>query len=263
MAQPAKENNKVHRQTNQNEQSQPSIINSTYYNTTRYATFCMTTFELSNSTLTIPAILDTGSSVTLIPYSHIKGTKIEKKLIKTDVKITGVSPGYSPIIGKIDCDVIIGADCKFHNLCVYVTTHTNPCLIGNNILRHESVVSFNQNNVNHCITIKRLVDGKSKIFRIQQFDQNHQKISSQRAKFSGNLNSKMEWLKTNGINFPVKSDPDNQKQIQDDDISKVTFDYFLKSRTFTLFTDHKSLIYLDRKSFSHAKLRRWQDELMA
>ena len=43
----------------------------------------------------------------------------------------------------------------------------------------------------------------------------------------------------------------------------LRFDYFLKSRTFVLFTDHKSLIYLDRKSFSNAKLRRWQDELTA
>ena len=88
----------------------------------------------------MPAILDTGSSVSLIPYSYVKGHEIENRIIKTDIKITGVTPGYSPIIGKILCDVIIGANCKFHNICCYVTSHDNPCLIGNNILRHKSVI---------------------------------------------------------------------------------------------------------------------------
>ena len=92
MAQPA-ENNKVHRQTNSNEQSQPLITPSSCFNATQYATYCMTTIEFNNTTLKIPAILDTGSSVTLIPYSLLNETEIEKKLIKTDVKITGVSPG--------------------------------------------------------------------------------------------------------------------------------------------------------------------------
>ena len=147
--------------------------NSTCFSTTQYATYCMTNFGLSNSTLTIPAILDTRSSVTLIPYSYIKGTKIEKKLIKTDVKITGVSPGYSPIIGKINCDVIIGANCKFHNICCYVTSHDNPCLIGNNILRHKSVLNFNQDNVNDCFVMKRVVNGEEKSFEIKQFGKSH------------------------------------------------------------------------------------------
>ena len=76
MAQPA-ENNTVHRQTNFNEQSQPVITPSSCFNATQYATYCMTTIEFNNSTLEIPAILDTGSSVTLIPYSLLNGTEIE------------------------------------------------------------------------------------------------------------------------------------------------------------------------------------------
>ena len=39
------------------------------------------------------------------------------------------------------------------------------------------------------------------------------------------------------------------------------FEYFLRSRHFTLFTDHRSLIYLDKTSFSNAKIARWQDKL--
>ena len=130
----------------------------------------MASFEFKTLRMKIPAILDTGSSVSLIPYSYVKGREVEKELIKTDVKITGVTPGYSPIMGKLQCNVTIGEDCKFNNICCYVTSHNNPCLIGNNILRHTSVVSFNQDNVNHCTTIKRMVNGEEKSFKIQQFE---------------------------------------------------------------------------------------------
>ena len=39
------------------------------------------------------------------------------------------------------------------------------------------------------------------------------------------------------------------------------FDYFLKARPFVLFTDHKSLVYLDQKHFNNSKISRWQDEI--
>ena len=189
-----------------------------YVNNTQYATYCMATIECKHSILKIPTILDTGSSVSLIPYAYIKGRDIENQLISTDVKITGVSPGYSPIRGKIICNVTIGTDCIFHNICCYVTTHNNPCLIGNNVLRHESVVSFNHDNVNQCITIKRLVDNQRKSFKIEQFDRSH--VTSQGVKFSGNSNSKTEWLKNNGIKFPDKSERLNR--ISNDDLGKIT-----------------------------------------
>ena len=182
----------------------------------------MASFEFKTSRVKIPAILDTGSSISLIPYSYVKGREIENQLIETDVKITGVSPGYSPIIGKINCNVILGANCKFHNICCYVTSHTNPCLLGNNILRHESVVSFNQDNTLSTITFHRLINGESLSFRIEQFDQCHRNFSSPSVTFSGNSNSKTEWLESNGIRFPVRTDKDNSKQIQEGDISKVT-----------------------------------------
>ena len=39
------------------------------------------------------------------------------------------------------------------------------------------------------------------------------------------------------------------------------FDYFLRGRPFVLFTDHRSLVYLDQKHFNNSKISRWQDEL--
>ena len=39
------------------------------------------------------------------------------------------------------------------------------------------------------------------------------------------------------------------------------FSYFLSRNHFTIFTDHKSLTYMDRRTFNNAKISRWQEEL--
>ena len=39
------------------------------------------------------------------------------------------------------------------------------------------------------------------------------------------------------------------------------FSYFLEKNHFTIFTDHKSLTYMDRKNFNNKKINRWQMEL--
>ena len=39
------------------------------------------------------------------------------------------------------------------------------------------------------------------------------------------------------------------------------FDYFLRNRPFVIFTDHRSLTYLDQRIFNNAKIRRWQEEI--
>ena len=41
----------------------------------------------------------------------------------------------------------------------------------------------------------------------------------------------------------------------------LKYDYFLNGRTFVIFMDHKSLIYLDQREFNNAKIRRWQEEI--
>ena len=39
------------------------------------------------------------------------------------------------------------------------------------------------------------------------------------------------------------------------------FSYFLARNHFTVFTDHKSLVYMDRRTFNNSKISRWQEEL--
>ena len=39
------------------------------------------------------------------------------------------------------------------------------------------------------------------------------------------------------------------------------FNYFIEARHFTIRCDHKSLIYIDEKTYKNAKIKRWQEEL--
>ena len=41
----------------------------------------------------------------------------------------------------------------------------------------------------------------------------------------------------------------------------LKFSYFLANRPFVVFTDHRSLTYMDRREFNNPKIRRWQAEL--
>ena len=41
------------------------------------------------------------------------------------------------------------------------------------------------------------------------------------------------------------------------------FDYYLRGRPFVIYTDHKSLTFIDRTNFNNAKISRWQDKLSA
>ena len=41
----------------------------------------------------------------------------------------------------------------------------------------------------------------------------------------------------------------------------LKFNYFLRNRPFVIFTNHRSLTYLDQREFNNAKIRRWQEEI--
>ena len=41
----------------------------------------------------------------------------------------------------------------------------------------------------------------------------------------------------------------------------MKFDLFFRHKPFTVFSDHKSLIYMDRRSFANQKIARWQEQL--
>ena len=41
----------------------------------------------------------------------------------------------------------------------------------------------------------------------------------------------------------------------------LKFDYFLRNCPFAIFTDYRSLTYLDQHEFNNAKIKRWQEEI--
>ena len=89
----------------------------------------------------VAGIVDSGSTVTLIPQ-HLLNEEELKNLDPTDVKITGVTPGLSPIIGKATVDIILGDSSIYKDLEVFITNRSHPLLIGTNVLKHITVTRF-------------------------------------------------------------------------------------------------------------------------
>ena len=185
---------------------------STYsYAAATHASFCNAEFESEIFGIKTHAILDTGSSVTLLPHSLLTNDNLSK-LSETDVKITGVSPGFSPILGKIDkCDVILGENCLFKNIQVYVTKNQNPVLIGNNILKHKTVRSFDQNNCDKTFTLCRQIGNTTQMFKIKLLNESDIIRFLPRADLAQNVQSRRNWLESKGIKLSKNSDEEVRK----------------------------------------------------
>ena len=89
----------------------------------------------------VAGIVDSGSTVTLIPQ-HLLNEEELKNLDPTDVKITGVTPGLSPIMGKATVDIILGDSSTFKDLEVFITKSSHPILIGTNVLKHITCLLY-------------------------------------------------------------------------------------------------------------------------
>ena len=185
---------------------------STYsYAAATHASFCNAEFKSEIFGIKTHAILDTGSSVTLLPHSLLTNDNLSK-LSETDVKITGVSPGFSPILGKIDkCDVILGENCLFKNIQVYVTKNQNPVLIGNNILKHKTVRSFDQNNCDKTFTLCRQIGNTTQMFKIKLLNESDIIRFLPRADLAQNVQSRRNWLESKGIKLSKNSDEEVRK----------------------------------------------------
>ena len=96
--------------------------------------------------LELPGILDSGSTVTLIPINLLTEDEV-KNLDHTDIKVRGVTPGFSPIIGKAVVDITLGSSAVFNNTEVFITKSNIPILIGTNVIKHESVTKLEINYV--------------------------------------------------------------------------------------------------------------------
>ena len=104
--------------------------------------------------LELPAILDSGSTVTMIPINLLTEDEV-KNLDTTDIKVRGVTPGFSPIIGKATVDITLGSSTVFTDVEVFITKSTIPILIGTNVIKHESITKLEINYVERRMILHR------------------------------------------------------------------------------------------------------------
>ena len=71
---------------------------STYSMPVQHSPFVHVMIKSNVFNLELPGIIDTGSTVTLVPH-HLLTEDELKMLDKTEIKVKGVTPGFSPIIG--------------------------------------------------------------------------------------------------------------------------------------------------------------------
>ena len=86
----------------------------TYSMPVQHSPFVNVKIQSNVFNLDLPGILDSGSTVTLIPV-HLLTEDEVKNLNHTDIKVRGVTPGFSPIIGKAVVDITLGSSAVFLN----------------------------------------------------------------------------------------------------------------------------------------------------
>ena len=151
----------------------------------------------------VAGIVDSGSTVTLIPQ-HLLSEDELKNLAPTDVKITGVTPGLSPIIGKATVDIILGDSSTFKDLEVFITKSSHPILIGTNVLKHITVTRFDMDISNRKMLIHRQHSHGTTIEEVELLKDDEAFKSIHKTHHAGQtLQAKMEWLKAKGITLPT------------------------------------------------------------
>ena len=151
----------------------------------------------------VAGIVDSGSTVTLIPQ-HLLNEEELKNLDPTDVKITGVTPGLSPIIGKATVDIILGDSSIYKDLEVFITKRSHPLLIGTNVLKHTTVTRFDMDFSNRKMLIHRQHSHGTTVEEVELLKDEEAFKSIHKTHHAGQtLQSKMEWLKSKGIKLPT------------------------------------------------------------
>ena len=171
--------------------------------------FCNVEFQSDVFKLTFAGIIDNGSTVTMVPHTLLKKSELEK-LEPTDVKITGVTPGESPIIGKAIADITLGGVCTFKDLDVFISKAKIPIIIGNNVLKHSTLQKYEMDNQNLKLTIHRKFSNGPKTFEVEilkdkdswKFMPRSNVATEEADKTPQRVSSKEEWLKSKGVKLP-------------------------------------------------------------
>ena len=152
MAQPVRSDS-VHHTYHYATASDPPPPTPTYSMPVQHSPFVNVKIQSNVFNLELPAIIDSGSTVTMIPTNLL--TEVElKNLDHTEIKVRGVTPGFSPIIGKAVVDITLGTT-VFTNTEVFITKSGIPILIGTNVIKHESVIKLEINYADRRMILHR------------------------------------------------------------------------------------------------------------
>ena len=172
------------------------------YATTQHAPFINVKIDSNVFNVDAVGIVDTGSTVSLLPHHLLKEDQL-KNLAPTDIRITGVTPGASPIVGKAIVDLTLDGTSHFKNIEIFVTKSAHPLLIGTNVLKHSSVTRFDMDFSNRKLIFHRHFNGP-KSEEVELLKDAEAFKSIHKTHHAGqSLQTKMEWLKSKGILLPT------------------------------------------------------------
>lgn len=99
------------------------------------------TFNINDIHFFEIAMLDSGCSTCIIPISQLPGV-VKKYMIYTDIQVKGMN-GSIAALSKLTCNVTIGNQNSrtFEKVNVLMTIQATPILIGQNVLRHNTLSS--------------------------------------------------------------------------------------------------------------------------
>ena len=173
------------------------------YATTQHAPFVNVKIDSNVFNVDVVGIVDTGSTVSLLPHHLLKEDQL-KNLEPTDIRITGVTPGASPIVGKAIVDLTLDDTSHFKDIEIFVTKSAHPLLIGTNVLKHSSVTRFDMDFSNGRLIIHRHHSNGTKSEKVELLKDAEAFKSIHKTHHAGqSLQTKMEWLKSKGILLPT------------------------------------------------------------
>ena len=181
--------------------SEPSLLAPTYSLPVQHSPFVNVQVKSNVFNLQLPGIIDSGSTVTMVPHYLLSEEEL-KKLDKTEIKVRGVSPGFSPIIGKAIVDLTLGASSTFINTEVYVTKSSIPILIGTNVLKHESVIKLDMDFIQRKMFIHRRQSNGLQCTEVELLMDEDAFKNGLKWSSHTTLQDKMIWIQNKGITLP-------------------------------------------------------------
>ena len=156
--------------------------------------------------LELPGIIDSGSTVTLIPTNLLTEEHL-KNLDQTDIKVRGVTPGFSPIIGKAVVDITLGTS-VFTNVEVFVTKSAIPILIGTNVIKHESITKLEINYAKRRMVLHRQLSSGLQSTEVELLKDEDAFKNGLKWSNHVSLQDKLAWLQNKGITLPSTNKKD-------------------------------------------------------